>query len=873
MRLYAKVTLVLFALIAVSIVLNFAVFRLYLSQNFAQIENDLVIRNVDRCRSAVRREIEYLATLARDWAQWDDSYEYMASHSREYEDANLDLNAFRDNQLSLVQFYDRGGKLAWGRAVDLESGQDITLDRFSKGFLPASSPLRNPHQPGNSTAGLVLTERGPMLVAASAILTTGGEGPARGVLILGRFLDGAMLKKLGEQVDGLLKVWPVEEDLVPEEEWTRLRKLPPAGGAELVFVDASQVLAYTVFSDLDGTPALLMRLGIPRDVSERGRGVAYFAALSIAVVGLLILLTMIRMLQHLIVEPVGELTRGVLEARKSGTAQLPLSLARDDELGTLFREFEGTVKEWEQAKRQAERTSQAKSEFLSTVSHELKTPLNSIVGLAELIAKCGSPETCHEHAHKIISESESLVDLINEILDNARIEAGKLDIENVPFSLPRLLSEVVSVMRVHAEQKGLAFNLVEDEHIPMNLMGDPFRIRQVLMNLLSNAIKFTDQGSVTLTVKTRALSSEEVLAYLAVQDTGAGIPDEKKPKIFQRYISSDETTPRKFGSTGLGTAIASDLVKMMGGDIGFESELGKGSTFWFKLRLKQSEAVATAEGRKTQPGDKPPAPRSGHILLVEDYLLSQQVLSAHLRSAGYDVEIARTGKEAVDLAARARYDLILMDVRVPELNGYEATKRIRAGGSVNARTPVLAMTAYASDSARRECLEAGMNDFVTKPIRGSTLLAMADKWILGGGGPAEPAPGAQPPRPRSAEETRPPLDWDRAVREFRGEAELVDSLLTTFLQTVRDQLVRMESALKNDDFEVIRSEAHAIKGGAGNLTADNLGAVAGRLEVLAQASKSRGCELALQVFRQELEELEAFVKKLRSARPASGGGS
>ncbi|OQW96122.1 MAG: hypothetical protein BWK77_06310 [Verrucomicrobia bacterium A1] len=842
MRLNAKVTWTLAILIVGSIALNYVVFRLFLYQSFTTLEDELAFRNVQRCRSAIQREIEYLATVVRDWAQWDDAYRYMGERSAEFESANLDIASFTDNRLSLVQYYDVSNRLVWSRILDLCASNDITLAGFSEGAPPCARILLNPAAPANSSSGVLLTDRGLLLVASSRILTTDAQGPARGVLVMGRFLDETEVQTLRDRVEVDLRVLPVHGGTVPQNASGRLDQLPPIGTPVIAPRDRYWLFASAVFEGLDGRPAFLMQIMVPREIAAKGREATYFASLSIAVVGLVLLATMLRLLQIVILRPLGALTLNVLAVRKDARLSRPIALPRRDEIGTLSREFEVTMTQWARAREQAEAANRVKTEFLSTVSHELRTPLNGIIGVSELIAASDTREANRAHARRIVTEVEYLTEMINELLDSAKIEAGRLGLETVPFDVLALMEEVSSLLGLHSVQKGLLFETAVEPQIPRMLMGDPYRIRQVLMNLASNAIKFTKEGSVKVSVRKVEEREDAVLLRFAVQDTGIGIPPEQQAKLFQRYVQADDETARKYGGTGLGMAISRDIVSLMGGDIGVESEVGKGSTFWFRVWLRTSAAPAPSRN---------PDARPGRILLVEDYETSREAALAHLRSAGHEVVTAATGADALARAGEGRFDIILMDVHLPDMTGIDVVRSLRKQATL-AEVPIIAMTADTSQHARHECREAGMNDVVIKPLRRDILLAKVAEWI----------------RSHSA---APALDWPRAVHEFGGDAEQVRQLAASFVENVRAQLDKMKSALDAGSLDVVRFEAHAIRGGAGNLAADDMAVAAARVEDAAAGGHAEEAGKGLAVLVAELARLESEVGKLVSDAAEQGG--
>lgn len=442
--------------------------------------------------------------------------------------------------------------------------------------------------------------------------------------------------------------------------------------------------------------------------------------------------------------------------------------------------------EAEAARQQATLANGAKNDFLATLSHELRTPMNGVLGMAEALSQSGLTAGQQESIGILRRSAEALLALIDDLLDFAKLDAGRLRIDSKPFELWTVLEEAALLMEAQARQHGLDLHFRFSAGLPQMAVGDSRRLRQVVLNLVSNAVKFTPDGSITVAASVVAWRGPEARVRVAVTDTGVGIPDEKLHLLFRRFSQLDTTSTRRHGGTGLGLAIAKELVNAMGGSIGVESQRGKGSTFWFELpypcgpapslaaplvheipcrsetaarqasalvaswgqtefvdvRIDQESADAFSEPirpsmvwRKLHGVDRPassaPAqPLQGRILLVEDNEINQRVASALLRKLGLEVEVARNGVECLERWVPARFDAILMDCTMPVMDGFEATRRIREREHTpGLRTPIIALTATALEQARLECLEAGMDDFVTKPVRRETLEPLLAQWL------------------------------------------------------------------------------------------------------------------------------------------------
>ncbi len=636
--------------------------------------------------------------------------------------------------------------------------------------------------------------------------------------------------------------------------------LPGEKGGKMQVDPAGNRLVYNITLPLGNAPGGdWVCVGFSLQHYDENMSQLYSTAVFVALVCIILALVTSIYYAHRLVRPVKELRVTVQKIAGGDWAARAPMLGRDEvgelaaSLNSMTETLQHTHKQLLEAKEAAESASEAKSMFLATVSHEIRTPINGVIGMLKLIKDSPLDTRQAAQVNTAITSARALLSVIEGILDFSKIEAGKIDMEKIDFELTQVVDSAVMIFMERAKEKNLWLNKDIAPDVPLWLKGDPSRISQILINLIANAMKFTSRGGVAVKITAEDITDTAVKLHFSVADTGVGIPPERQTKLFNPFTQVDNSTTRKYGGTGLGLAICKQLVELMGGQISLESKINQGTTFSFVIPFDRGSpaAVEAQQHPVAAPvaADGTAQPKAS-VLVVEDNNINAYVTRELLVRSGYACDVVDNGQEAVRAFSVKDYDLILMDIQMPIMDGYEATRAIRdkERHRPEQRMPIVALTANAMAGEKERCVAAGMDDYLVKPLDPELMNRTIERLLRPDRKPAHSLIG------------REPVNYAELLERCMKDEKLAKQLLDEFIGQARETVSELREHLAADDRKSLHHAAHRLKGTAATLACEHIRRIAFLLESMAQDPDlpKRGPAL--------IDELEGHVRDVANWR-------
>ncbi|HNY10672.1 MAG TPA: ATP-binding protein [Candidatus Wallbacteria bacterium] len=846
MSIYKKTILII---VMTTLILTLALSYIILtvaSGSYRASERNFIDIDTQRIIAHINSMIRGFGERWYDYAAWDDTYNYIEKRNQTYIDSNYSRDRFNKLKVNLLIILNSKNEIVYSALFDKE--KSAVPPDFIKSILPLCRFEKN----DECKKGFIKLGEKIYIISVQPVTTTDLKAKPNGFFIAGRVFDDSVTNPIADELLVPVSIKPINSKNIEPDDISMITKSIAQKQVMAHGYGEGMVAGCSIINDVFNSPLLFLKIArkeINFDNFEIALGVL---RMSIILASLVFGVVTMYFLHFNIVLRIGAISAEIKKLSAGNDISARIPVPGDDEISEIGRKInelltarqnmeetvniykdhlEVLLEEKTVNLEAAESANRMKSEFLANMSHEIRTPINSVIGFSDMLAKTPMTAEQFEMLEYVRLGSHSLLTLINDILDFSKIEADKLELENVEFDLNMLAHEVISIINPIAVKKKL--NLVAEVNVPLgrNVLGDPARLRQVLLNMVSNSIKFTEKGKITIELKLIETGPETVKVRFDVTDEGIGISEDIIPLLFKPFTQADRSTTRKFGGTGLGLAISDKLVKMMGAKrIFLESTPGRGSRFYFTLEFKLGDVKKERKFFEVPAPPEAAMKLSSHykILLAEDNIMNQILTEKLLVAHGHSVKIADNGQIALDILEKESFDVILMDVQMPIMDGLEATRRIRARGL---KLPIIAMTASAMKGDDVMCREAGMNTYISKPINIETLEPAIARITVKSKGATATQPG---PAQQIAPETKPEeikvFNADRVKRNLGDIDGLIETAVKSFIETFPEYVSDIKKAIENKSADELKKSAHKQKGTALNAGADKIADILFTLE-------------------------------------------
>ncbi len=724
--------------LAASLTLSLKYFAL---QAFDASERAQAEESVASVERALATMVEDVDERVIDWSDWDDAVTYAADGNEDFEASNLIIPSMRATHWHLFALWTPSAGFRAVRYADEGFTAFQALpEAWNRWLAPDGPLLSGTASHAASRFGMAVLEGQIWIVSSRPVRHSDMRlASAAARIVVGRRLDARSLDRLRRLTRLDVTVSPLGATPHDRQEAAALARIPRGQRRAIEEISESALVGFSALDDLRGRPAVRVRVALPRATRAQTR-----EALSVmlAAAGAMVLLASLlaaRGIHRTVVVPLDRLTDTVRNLGHGEQARAEVDGA--SEFRELARSFnamaeeiaarEAQLRATNEALRAARDTAQhalaARSAFLATMSHEIRTPMNGVLGMAALLEDDITDETQRERVRMLRSAGEALLTILNDVLDLSKIEVGRLEVEAIPFDLRALCRDVTRLFAAPAQQRGIGLTLALSPRLAATVLGDPTRVRQVLVNLVGNALKFTERGEVVI-----AVTRDGDRVKISVRDTGIGIAPETVERLFEPFSQADSSFARRYGGTGLGLAISHRLAELMRGSLRVTSAPGAGSEFTLDVPLPAVTEAPRRPNTITAPRARVASTehaRRGVVLAAEDNEVNRKLLGALLARMGYESVLVNDGAAVIEAARARRFDAVLMDCQMPVVDGFDATRAIRKAETAGRHIPIIALTANAMTGDRERCLEAGMDDYLTKPIKPRDLEETLARWV------------------------------------------------------------------------------------------------------------------------------------------------